>query len=81
MTGSYFNEEQQDHMRHLSSLSPEAKCWCGWCLAGKCDTPNPCPSDATMADRLKVTCECGGYPGKPGAGMFHRYGCALREAE
>jgi hypothetical protein len=75
---SYFNEDQEDSMRYLDSLSPEMKCWCGWYEAGKCDTPSPCPADATMADRLKATCACGGYPGKPGSPMYHRPGCLAR---
>jgi hypothetical protein len=73
---SYFNEEQQDEMRYLASLKPEEKCWCGWFRAGQCNTPNPCPPDVTMADREKTTCECGGYPGRPGRPLTHRHGCA-----
>jgi hypothetical protein len=72
---SYFNKEQQNEMRYLASLKPEYKCWCGWFPVGKCNTPNPCPSDATMLERLKVTCECGNYPGKPGMSITHRIGC------
>jgi hypothetical protein len=72
---SYFNEEQQSEMRYLASLKPEEKCWCGWFPAGKCNTPNPCAPEHTMAERLKVTCECGNYPHKPGGRMIHRYGC------
>lgn len=33
---SYFNEEQQDYMRELDSMSPEQKCICGWYQRGKC---------------------------------------------
>ncbi|MBB5414088.1 hypothetical protein HDG42_000112 [Paraburkholderia sp. JPY171] len=80
MKGSYFNSEQQANMAYLSSLPPEKTCWCGWCEVGRCDTPNPCPPGSTLADRLKVTCQCGGYPGKPGTPMYHRVGCAKREA-
>lgn len=35
-----FNGDQLDHMRHLSSLPAEAKCPCGWDLAGACYTCN-----------------------------------------
>lgn len=35
-----FNDDQLDHMRHLSSLPAEKKCQCGWHLKGEC--PN-CP--------------------------------------
>lgn len=75
-TMSYFNEEQQGEMRYLASLKPEEKCWCGWCRAGHCDTPSCCAPEHTMADRMKVTCECGSYPSKPGGQMIHRRNCA-----
>ena len=72
---SYFNEDQQDEMRYLASLKPEEKCWCGWYRVGECNTPSPCAPEDSMADRLKVTCECGSYPYKPGGRMIHRSGC------
>jgi hypothetical protein len=72
---SYFNSDQQAEMQYLASLKPEQLCWCGWYTVGKCNTPNPCPPEASKADRLKVTCECGGYPGKPDTKMYHRFGC------
>jgi hypothetical protein len=33
---SYFNEDQQAYMRHLSTLKPEEKCDCGWYPRGEC---------------------------------------------
>lgn len=33
---SYFNEDQEDHLRYLASLSKEEKCDCGWARRGDC---------------------------------------------
>lgn len=72
---SYFNEDQEDEMRWLASLKPEEKFWCGWYRVGRCNTPLPCPPGVSMADRIRETCSCGRYPGKPGRTLFHGRGC------
>lgn len=75
---SYFNEYQQSEMDYLSSLKPEERCWCGWYKKGECNTPTPCNPKDTLANRLKVTCECGSYPHKPGNSVNHRSNCKVK---
>lgn len=33
---SYFNSEQEDHMKFLAETPNEEECWCGWNLLGYC---------------------------------------------
>lgn len=33
---NYFNEDQENHMRHMASLPPQKKCYCGWHELGSC---------------------------------------------
>lgn len=61
-----FNREQREHMDYLASIPAVDRCWCGWGHAGRCDTPFPCPADATLADRLATEAPCCGRPaGRP----------------
>lgn len=43
MAESYFNKEQQDHMRYLDSIPREQRCASGWHLIGECGE-QPCRS-------------------------------------
>ncbi len=56
---SYFNEEQDDHMRYLASLPAEAKCACGWYVRGECY--GSCYGDEAKggAEKHATTCEFG----------------------
>jgi len=80
-----FNEEQRDHMRYLATIQAGQRCWSGWCELGDdgwkyCSAPRPCPIDATLAERIRQTCECcGSYPDEHTGRMVHRRGCT-REA-
>ena len=47
---SYFNEEQQDHIKEISVLPLNNKCFCGWYPIGSC--PN-CDPSKTNADKIK----------------------------
>lgn len=55
-----FNDDQLRHRRALAAISPHQRCWCGWGLAGRCDTPDPCPPDTTLADRFATEQPCCG---------------------
>lgn len=37
---SYFNSDQQGHMRYLATLTTEEKCLCGWERLGHCLKPS-----------------------------------------
>lgn len=39
MAESYFNEEQQGHMRYLASIPRRQRCASGWHLTGECGEP------------------------------------------
>ena len=68
------NKDQQDYCAYLSTLQPEAKCWCGWYPIGTC--PH-CPDGKSAADKVRVWCPtCHSDPGPDGAGpIVHRIGC------
>lgn len=57
-----FNSDQMAHIESLSRVPADQRCWCGWGLAGRCDTPSPCPSGTTLADRLATEQPCCGRP-------------------
>lgn len=79
---SYFNVEQQEHMRSLSAIDPSRRAWCGWFLVGKCEHPDPCPTDLTTADKLNMRHECcGTEPNLDNGRHGHNAGCnrAYRE--
>lgn len=82
---SYFNAEQQAHMRALASIPDEQRCWCGWGRAGRCDTPDPCPPDLTLADRRVTEQPCCGRPAArpdfPRTTGSHYAGCMPRHRD
>lgn len=75
-----FNPEQLEHMRDLAAIPPTERCWCGWGRVGTCDTPNPCPPDVTLADRLPTQCQCCGRaaarPDATRTAGSHYHGCS-----
>jgi hypothetical protein len=72
-----YNDEQRDHMKHLSSVPSEKRCWCGWYLLNDC--PH-CPLDFTHADQVKLKCEiCGNAPYRPGDKLVHIVNCPRSE--
>ena len=70
---SYFNSEQEAHMRSLEATPPEKRCWCGWYLLGGCPQ---CKTSRSCADKLLERCDCchndGGPERRP---IIHRIGC------
>jgi len=60
-----FNEDQRRHMCYLATISPERRCWNGWCLLPDrcdCSAPMKCPGDVSLADRLMTEQPCCGRP-------------------
>jgi hypothetical protein len=80
-----FNSEQRGHMEYLASIPPDQRCWCGWGLAGRCDTPSPCPPDASMADAMATRMPCCGRPADrpdfPRTTGSHYTGCTPRNRD
>lgn len=68
------NDDQIDWVRHLATIPPAERCYCGWNPIGKC---YHCPPEASLEQRLKVQCPgCDNYlylGGKPT--ITHRIGC------
>lgn len=82
---SLFNAEQEGHRRYLASIPPTERCWCGWCLAGECDTPVPCPSGYTLADAIRTKMPCCGRPAArpdfPTTTGSHYSGCCVGDRD
>ena len=57
-----FNPDQLAHMDALARVPYPERCWCGWGSAGRCDVHDPCPPDATLADRIATEAPCCGRP-------------------
>lgn len=80
-----FNEEQREHMASLASIPPGDRCWCGWGVAGRCDTPSPCPSDATLSEKIASRLPCCGrapdYITSTRTTSSHYAGCTLEHRE
>lgn len=77
-----FNDDQISYMKYLSTVKPEAKCYCGWYMAGECYNCNRADGkDKTLADRLIVQCKgCDNYPHLGGKfHITHRIGCTTPE--
>lgn len=51
---SYFNAEQEAHMKYLSAVPRNKRCWCGWWLVNECHV---CPKNVTNAEKCLP---CGG---------------------
>lgn len=85
MSVSLFNREQQDYMQYLTSITADDRCWCGWGIAGECDTPDPCAHDMTFADRQRTEQPCCGRPAArpdfPRTTGSHYAGCTPRQRD
>jgi hypothetical protein len=55
----YLNDDQLDHVRSLSQIPPEQRCWCGWFKLGECPT---CERGKTCADKLEMERAVAGAP-------------------
>lgn len=53
MAESYFNEEQQAHMRELAKIPREERCASGWHRTGQCGS-RPCER-RRICENCKVT--------------------------
>lgn len=56
-----FNAYQRDHMRALTEIPADRRCWAGWCVLPDrrdCCSPCPCPIDVTLADNLVSRQSC-----------------------
>ena len=70
------NEHQKDYCRYLGTLTPEAKCWCGWYRAEECHCERR-NAGLTCADKLARACsECGNTPLFPQWEVSHRSNCS-----
>jgi len=76
---SYFNADQEAHMRSLASIPPEQRCWCGWSLMGQCWK---CKTDRTCADKIAEWCpKCHNDGGPERGPIIHRIGCSRKATE
>lgn len=76
------NVHQKDYCRHLGTLKPEDKCWCGWFPKAECWSG--CEKHGkglTCADKLALACpECGSTPWSPDQPVTHQFKCSQSTA-
>lgn len=79
--GSYLNEDQQEYVRELGAMPPEAKCWCGWYPKDQCWSGcRHHGKGLTCADKLMLACpDCGNTPWVPGDETVHNIKCPRRD--